>query len=161
MEGKYLDKEFIKDELFKELLNSKPKFHIEYEKTKVYLQKTMNNLEDLKRSYSCDLLTAPLGGNAFISHIIFSKLSPELQKALIVDLKKTYPTLTEINDNYERIIKMLVKTRQPHKRNNTDKQGTRDWKFQSKRADNFMTPAVPRVTPVNTPASNNNSYKKK
>ena len=47
LEGKYLDKAFIKDELFKELLSSKSEFHLEYEKTKVYLQKTMNNLEDL------------------------------------------------------------------------------------------------------------------
>ena len=48
LEGKYLDKDFIKDELFKELLNGKPEFHVDYEKTKVYLQRTMNNLEDLK-----------------------------------------------------------------------------------------------------------------
>ena len=48
LESKYLDEEFIKDELFKKLLNAKPEFHVEYEKTRVFIQRTMNNLEDLK-----------------------------------------------------------------------------------------------------------------
>ena len=158
LEGKYLDKEFIKDELFKELLNAKPEFHVEYEKTKVYIQKTMNNLEDLKRNYSCDLITAPSGGNAFISHIIFSKLSPELQKALIIDTKKTYPTLKEINDNYERIIKMIVKTKQPYK-NDTDKQGTRNLNYQTKNAANFATPVVSNPNNSLNGAASNSVYK--
>ena len=154
LEEKYLDKDFIKDELFKELLNAKPEYHVEYEKTKVFIQRTMNNLEDLKRNYECDLITPPSGGNAFISHIIFSKLSPELQKALIIDTKKTYPTLKEINDNYERIIKMIVKTKQTYK-NDTDKQGTKNTNYQTKNAANFVTPVSHTNNSMNGATSNN------
>ena len=96
-------------------------------KKKVFIQRTMNNFEDLKWNNACDLLTEPSSDNDFISHIIFSKLSPELQKALIIDTKKTYPTLNEMNDNYERIIKMIIKTKQNHNKKNTDKHGTKNY----------------------------------
>ena len=44
-----------------------------------------------------------------------------------------YPTLKEINDNYKGIIKMIVKTNQTHDRNDADKQGTRNFNYQSKK----------------------------
>ena len=46
-----------------------------------------------------------------VSHIVFSKLSRELQRALIIETKTGYPTFDQILTNYGNVINNLVKTR--------------------------------------------------
>ena len=115
-------------------------------------------MEDLKITYQCDLLNSDTGGYDLVSHIVFSKLSPELQKAMIMDLKTTYPTLNEIADNYDRIIKMIVKTKQNQKKYDNGKQGTGEFKsnkFNSSVANFVTTPGVVNSITPQLAASNN------
>ena len=57
-----------------------------------------------------DLLEASSGRNKLLSHIVFSKLSGELRKALIAETKSDYPTFDQIMSNTNKIINMLVRT---------------------------------------------------
>ena len=58
-----------------------------------------------------DLLVPASGGYVLVSHIVFSKLSRELQRALIAETKTGYPTWDQIMDNYGNVINNLNKTR--------------------------------------------------
>ena len=111
LKTRYHDKQYIIDELFKDLLNERPGYEPEYEKTILYLARTQARLADLKTSYKVDLLAEESAGYKLVSHIVFNKLSPELQKLIILEVNSNYPTLTQIFDNYDHIIKMLVKTK--------------------------------------------------
>ena len=51
------------------------------------------------------------GGYVLVSHIVFSKLSRELQRALIAETKTGYPTFDQILNNYGNVINNLNKTR--------------------------------------------------
>ena len=107
----YEDKEFIKDELLKQILNELPGYDFEYTKTKLYIAKIKNLLNDLKRYYGVDLSTVNSGGNVLVSHIVFAKLSNELQRAFIQECKTCYPNFDQIFDNHTNIINTINKTR--------------------------------------------------
>ena len=83
LKAQYLDEPFLIDEYLKQILNDAPMYDEEYGKTSQYLAKIRNKLHNLKTHYKVDLVTADTGGNKLLSHIVFSKLSGELRKALI------------------------------------------------------------------------------
>ena len=104
LKAQYLDEPFLIDEYFKQILNDVPAFDEDYGKTSQYLATVRNKLHNLKTHYKVDLLAAGTGGNKLLSHIVFSKLSGELRKALIAETKSNYPTFDEIMNNTNNII---------------------------------------------------------
>ena len=111
LKAQYLDEPFLIDEYFKQILNDAPLYDEEYGKTSQYLAKIRNKLHNLKTHYKVDLVTANTGGNKLLSHIVFSKLSGELRKALIAETKSNYPTFEEIMANTSKVINTLIRTR--------------------------------------------------
>ncbi|CAL4166803.1 unnamed protein product, partial [Meganyctiphanes norvegica] len=81
LKEQYLDEPFIVDEYFKKLCAEKPEFDETYGKTRVYIATIRNNLHNLKTHFNVDLLEENSGGHKLLSHIIFTKLSPELRQA--------------------------------------------------------------------------------
>ena len=143
----YSNKKANRDNLFSKLFYNKPAFCPDYIKTEQYITETRANLLDLKTHYECDLLDEETGGFLFISHLIFSKLSLEIQNALINKLDTSYPTFTEIYDNHIEIINTL-------RRNKRKKSEFKDKSFKPKssfsqskpvlnESDNFGTSAIP------------------
>ena len=116
----FLDIEYIRDELIKKILTLRPEYDTEYNKTKQYLAEIKNIVNDLKRHYAADFtVTAPVGHNPAIqtgsyymlSQIFLSKLSNEMQKALINESKPCYPTFDQIFDLSNNVINVINKTR--------------------------------------------------
>ena len=78
-----------------QLITLQPSFSEDYSKTRNYIADIRNKLFDLKTHYSVDLLDPLSGGYVLVSHIGFSKLSRELQQALITETKTGYPTFDQ------------------------------------------------------------------
>ena len=110
LEKHYLDKPYIRDELFKQLLSDRPGYDEDYFKTTQYLAETNNKLLDLKRHYEADLLVENSGGYKLISHIVFSKLSNELKKELISETNTNYPGYNQIQDKCPGVIHKIERT---------------------------------------------------
>ena len=149
LEARYFDKDFLRDEMFKELLSKKPAFDPDYEKSVNYLTEIQSRLVDLKNTYATDLLAEDSGGHRLVSHIIFGKLSPELQRAIILEVKSNYPTLKQIFDNFEKIIRMIVKTKRTFvpKPDKTISKNANQWtpdnlSLNPTETANFATPSI-------------------
>ena len=100
-------------------------FDEDYGKTSQYLATTRNKLHNLKSHYKVDLVTANTGGNKLLSHIVFSKLSPELRKALIAETNSNYPTFDQIMEHANKVINTIVRTRKkkPISKPSSEKRG--------------------------------------
>ena len=110
LKNEFLDVPYITDETFKNILNSAPtpEFDPEYLSVKVYLNEVKAYLYDLK-AHQVDLL-GDTAGNKFASHVIFNKLPVSIKRELVRKVGSSYPTLNEIFDNYNDVIKILLKT---------------------------------------------------
>ena len=111
LKKEYLDIPYLTDQLCAQLISSQPSFSEDYSKTRNYIADIRNKLFDLKTHYNVDLLDPNTGGYVLASHIVFSKLSRELQRALIIETKTGYPTFDQILINYGNVINNLVETR--------------------------------------------------
>ena len=128
LEKHYLDKALIRDELIEHILTLRPEYDVEYTKTKMYLAEVSNIVNDLKKHYAADL-TADENGNHsggyyVLSHVVFSKLSTELKKAIILKAGTCFPTFNQIFDLSNEVINVINKTRKKnsgntHKKSNT------------------------------------------
>ncbi len=89
LEQEFLDKEFIIDETFKNILKACPSYAYdhEYSSTKSCLNEIRSYLFELKRQRT-DLLQEDTGGHSLISHIIFNKLPAAVKKEFIHLLSK-------------------------------------------------------------------------
>ena len=103
LKKEYLDIPYLTDQLLSQILNLQPSFSEDYSKTRNYIADIRNKLFDLKTHYNVDLLVPASGGYVLISHIVFSKLSRELQRALIAETKTGYPTFDQILNKCWRI----------------------------------------------------------
>ena len=92
----FLNKEANRDQLFNKLLSISPAFCPKYSKTTIYITEVRAILLDLKNHYQCDLTVNGSGGNQLISHLVFAKLSIELQNALILKSGTQFPTFDQI-----------------------------------------------------------------
>ena len=111
LKKEFLDVEKIVDKLFDQILEKSPKYDSEFENVRLYVAEIRAILNDLKKSYNVDLISSGTGGYKFVSRIIFSKLAPVVQKAIIEKVSSNYPTLDDIFDNIKDIIEKLVKTK--------------------------------------------------
>ena len=110
LKKEFLDIPFIIDEIFKQLLGSSPKYDPEFVSIKSFLSEIKVDLCELKTSYNLDFFEENTPGYELLSHIIFSKLPPTLQKELIRKVDSNYPKINQIFDSYNEVIKNLIKT---------------------------------------------------
>ena len=109
LKKEFLDEGFIKDELIKQILNKQPGFDPKYDKTRTYLAEIENIMNDLTVNYNLDCKSIATSGNAIISQVVFSKLSPELQRGLINTTGNVYPNMDEIIANTNKVIHAVTR----------------------------------------------------
>ena len=109
LKDQYLKENYIKNEYFKLLYTESPEYDASYSKTRIYVATVRNRLQNLKNHFNIDLLDESSAGHLFLSHIIFAKLSVELQRAIAGHLKTDYPTFKQILDSHGQVIDNLVK----------------------------------------------------
>ena len=107
------------------MFHAKPAFCPEYSKTENFIGDMKAILLDLKAHYGADLLTPNTGGYEFVSHLIFHKLSGEIQNSFINKLHKNYPTFDDIYDNHLEVIANLNRTRKKKVENKDNNSGAR------------------------------------
>ena len=82
LKEEFLDISFIIDEIYKQIINTSPKFDTNYNYVKQYLAEIKLDLSELNTSYDKIFFEESESGFLFISHIMFSKLPGILQKVL-------------------------------------------------------------------------------
>lgn len=151
LKKRFTNKDYNRDQLFIKITNARPAFCPTYSKTEHFITEVRTWLLDLKNHYNSDLITPGTGGFEYVSHLIFSRLSPELQGAFIQKLNKDYPTFTEIYDNHIEIINNLNRTRRKKvdtKDNNTGAKVKPPHSSDSKpfnQTENFASSASPVI----------------
>ena len=151
LKDEYLKENYIKNEYFKLLYTESPEYDASYSKTRIYVATVRNRLQNLKNHFKVDLLDEGSAGHLFLSHIIFAKLSVELQRALAGHLKTNYPTFKQILDSHGEVIDNLVKFKKSkppgkppskHYVNPNDKAGNFSKPWQNKTTNIAETPTL-------------------
>ena len=108
LEEEFLDIDYIVDQTYKNVLSARPKFKSETEfiYIKEYINEIRSYLYELKNE-GLDFLQDDTPGNSLMSHIVFNKLPNNFKRELITRVKKNYPSLQDIFDNYLDIIRIL------------------------------------------------------
>ena len=113
----FLDKEYIIDETFSQLLSKSPAFDSSYNESRLYINECRSLLHELK-TYQVDLLENKSSGCKLVSHIIFSKLPSPIRRELVHRVKNNYPTINDLFENYNEIIKCILRTSNKPRVNN-------------------------------------------
>lgn len=110
LKAEFLDEEFIVEEHFKKIISSQPKYDPDFNNVKSYLNEMRAIVHDLQ-TYSLDFLNpkADSAGLKLLSHIIFNKLPSSLRRELMHKTKSNYPSLIHIFENYQDVIKTLIR----------------------------------------------------
>ena len=109
LKSEFLDEEYIVDEYFKKIINSSPKFDSDFEGLRQFLNESRASLYELK-SHNVNLMEEETSGNKLISHIIFDKLPNIFKRELVHKVNSNYPSINQLFDNYQDIIKTLART---------------------------------------------------
>ena len=123
LKEEFLNEEKIVNQLFSQILVKIPKIDSDFQGLRMYIAEIKALLNDLKISHKIDLISPGTGGYKFVSSIIFSKITPVIQKALIAESKSNYPTLDHIFNNIKNVIETSVITNK-----SKPKTEQRDWK---------------------------------
>lgn len=110
LKAEFLDNELIVDQIFSDILNSKPKFDNDFFDVRKFLTKSRADLYELASSFHMDFITSGSSGNRLMSHIIFQKLPNLLKRELVRISNSNYPSLESIFNNYQNLIRTLIKT---------------------------------------------------
>ena len=110
LKDKFLDTEFIVDEYFRQIVNNAPKYDPKFDSVKKYLNETRAALHELK-TYNINLLERDTPGFKLVSHIIFDKLPNVFKRELVHKVDSNFPTIEDLLDNFNAIIKTLVRTK--------------------------------------------------
>jgi len=116
----FLDEKFIVDETIKKIISLKPTFDPSYNTTRVYLNEIRTLVYELE-SYKFKFLEEP-AGLLILSHIVLSKLPNVVVREITRKLDTNYPDLNQIFENYNEIIKNIVKTSNNQNKNSSQNQ---------------------------------------
>ena len=106
LRAEFLNINALIHDLFKKLLELKPKFDANFLGTKLFISEVRCILSDLN-NYQCNLLQDD-ASNTFVSHIIFEKLPFSFRQELVRKCNDNYPNLDVIFTNYTEVIKTLM-----------------------------------------------------
>ena len=173
LKDEFLDEKYIIDETLKQLLSSSPKFDPSFSEVRIYINECRALLHELK-TYKVDLLRPGNAGCRLVSHIIFSKLPASLRRELVHKIDSNYPSVVDLFEHYNELVKTLVRTSRASDATNVSKSaGKPKWKqnkahVQSGTAEgkdkpnkqtdstleNFQTSSLPSQTVSNTAKGN-------
>ena len=117
LKEEFLDEDYIADEFFKQLCNNAPKYDPEFNNVRQYLNETRAILYELK-TYNVDLLEVGTAGSKLASHVIFAKLPNIIKRELVHKVNTNYPSINDLLENYNEIIKTLSRTSYKKDKNN-------------------------------------------
>lgn len=109
LKAEFLDLPYIIDETLKQILNAKAPYDPQYQSARAFLNEMRALLYELK-SLKLDFFTADSPGSVLVSHIVFNKLPFAIKRELTHRTRSNYPTITEIFESYNEVIKTLNKT---------------------------------------------------
>ena len=109
LKEEFLDKEDTIDETFKLLISKSPKFDLSFTDVRCFINDCRSMLHELK-VYGVDLLDGGSAGCKLMSHIIFLKLPPSVKRELVHKVNSNYPTVDQLFDHYNDILKILIHT---------------------------------------------------
>ena len=155
LKDEFLDTEFIADEYFRQIIKASPKYDVNFENVRQYLNETRAALHELK-SYNIDLLEEDTSGNKLISHIIFDKLPNIIKRELVHKVDSNFPTINQLFDNYNDILKTLSRTsykkdydqRKPQISTQVKSQNSSSFKIQNDKGK--RNSAVEKSKPIST-----------
>ena len=129
LKEEFLDEEYIVDETFKLLLSKSPKFDNTFTDVRCYINDCRSMIHELKL-YGVDLLENGSAGCKLMSHIIFSKLPPSVRRELVHKVDSNYPSITQLFEQYNDILKTLIRTSSAkkdfsEKKDNTNANGSK------------------------------------
>lgn len=70
-------------------------------------------MSELRTSYGMDFFKEDLPGFKLVSHVIFDKLLHILRQEIIHRLGNSYPSLSEVYENYSEVMHTLTKNKRP------------------------------------------------
>ena len=120
LKDEFLDEAFIVDETFMQLLSRVPKYDPTFLDVRTYINECRSMIHELKL-YKVDLLEAGSAGCKLLSHIIFSKLPPSIKRELVHKVDNNYPSIGDLFDHYNDIVKTLIRTSSMRKEVTSDK----------------------------------------
>ena len=111
LKEEFLDKEFIIDETLKNILKAMPSEEYDPESLniKYHLSEIKSYLYELQQ-YNVNFFQKGSSGNILISHKIMNKLPRIVVKELINKINNNYPSLEQIFNSYNEILKTLIRT---------------------------------------------------
>ena len=105
LNSEFLNTQLLVDELFKKLIELKPKFDPNYLETKLFINEVRCTLADLQ-NYDFDL-TFHKPSKAVISHLIFNKLPIAVKQELVRKVDCNYPSIDDIFEYYAEVIRTI------------------------------------------------------
>ena len=109
LKKEFLDLNYITDELLKRVLYAKPNFDPKFLDTRTYLNEMRAVLFELQ-SLNLNFLEPDSAGCTLVSHIIFNKLPMIVKRELTHKTGSNYPSVIDIFEHYNDVLKMLNKT---------------------------------------------------
>ena len=109
LKQEFLDLNFMVDELMKKLLYTKPNFDNQFVDTRKYLNDMRSLLYELQ-SLKVNFLDPGSAGCTLVSHVIFNKLPMIVKRELTHKVGSNYPSVLDIFEHYNEVLKMLNKT---------------------------------------------------
>ena len=105
----FYDVNQIIDDIFKKVLTLSPKYDPSFQQTRIYINEIRSLVHELKFC-KLDFLIPDSPGCMILSHIVVSKLPLVVRRELNRIVGHNYPSLNELFDNYNELIKGLIKT---------------------------------------------------
>ena len=110
LKEEFLDKEFIIDKTLKNILKAMPskEYDPEFLNIKYHLSEIKSYLYELQQYVN--FFQEGSSGNILISHMIMNKLPKIVVKELINKINNNYPSLEQIFNSYNKVLKTLIRT---------------------------------------------------
>ena len=111
LKEEFLDKKFTIDETLKNILKAIPseEYDPEFLNIRYYLSEIKSYLYELQQ-YNVNFFQEGSSGNILISHMIMNKLLKIVVKKLINKINNNYPSLEQIFNSYNEVLKTLIRT---------------------------------------------------
>lgn len=106
----FLDVPFIISEIFKQIISTS-QYDPEFVAVKRYLAEVRADLSELRTSYLIDFFEENSPGFLLVSHIIYEKLPVALRREINHRVGTSYPSLTQIFENYNEAVRALSRNK--------------------------------------------------
>ena len=113
LKAEFLDVDYIKSQIFTEILEYKLSADLDLESVRAFFTHIRANLSELNSSHGLDFLCPNTPGSELLSHVVFQKLPSLLKRELIRIGKTNYPKIDFVLENIADVIRSLECTLVP------------------------------------------------